>query len=72
MVLADPLHQNFFIFMHIGKNWPNNILAPHLGIGAPVWEILDLPLYGVGVHSLSALRNPECATVWNSIKSNIS
>ena len=33
------------IFMQCsGKNWPNNGLAPLSGIGAPIWEILDLPL----------------------------
>ena len=35
-----------FVFKQfLGKSDLNNRLAPsHLGVGAPVWEILDLPL----------------------------
>ena len=36
-----------FIFMQIlgGEMWPNNwLVLPTLGVGGPIWEILDPPL----------------------------
>ena len=40
------------IFMQCSGNiWPNNRLAPRLGVGAPAWEILDLPLNTMAIYT---------------------
>ena len=48
---ASPIYFNFMQFLR--SNGQNNRLAqPHIGVGAPVWEILDPPLDVVPIYPI--------------------